>query len=241
MSDDGYDENNELYWKPEYAALRNILASQEAELTRVKKAATKKGAQETASKKDSVKEITIDGKTYQAIVGSNGRIKYLDGYKLRDIKNKALYQQFLEEKVSEEPPKGGYAKYRKAMTLPQTNETGTYSVPVANTQTYRQILVNSLVREAWNESKQFLTMPDPKGDPQQKRKVLAANLKIYNASLKTVTDELLDASGVRNSKSESNRNALREYVVEMLTDKDWCKKIKDMFIAKVQELAKANA
>ena len=241
MAEEGFDENNELYWKPEYAALRNILASQEAELTRVKKAATKKGAQETAGKKDSVKEITIEGKTYQAIVGSNGRIKYLDGYKLRDIKNKALYQQFLEEKVSEEPPKGGYAKYRKAMTLPQTNEEGTYSVPIANTQTYRQILVNSLVREAWDESKQFLAMPDPKGDAQAKRKVLAANLKIYNASLKTVTDEVFADSGIKNSKSETNRNALREYVVQSLNDKAWCKKIKDMFIAKVQELAKANA
>lgn len=241
MAEEVYDERNELYWKPEYAALRNILASQEAELSRVKKAATKKGAEEVATKKDTVKEVTIDGKTYQAIVGSNGRIKYLDGYKLRDIKNKTLYQQFLEAKADDKnPQQGGYSKFLKSKTYPQTQEDGTFSVPLSNTQTYRQILTNSLIKEAWGESKQFLTMPDPNDDSQTKRKVLSVNLKIYNNALKFVTDNILDESGINNTKSESNKNALREFVVQSLNDKNWCNKIKGMFIAKVQELAKVN-
>lgn len=240
MSEDGYDESNDLYWKPEYAALRNILASQEAELSRVKKAATKKGAKEIAGKKDSVKEVTIDGKTYQAIIGTNGRIKYLDGYKLRDIKNKSLYQQFLEEKASEDPPEGGYIKYRKSKTLPHTNDEGSYDVPLANTQTYRQILSNSIIKEAWDESKKFLSQPGPNTTDAQKRAIRTANLKIYNASLKAVTDDVIADSGIKNNKSEANRNALREYVIQSLNDKNWCQNVKDKFMAKVEELSKTD-
>ena len=210
------NSEDEFHWKPEYTALKDIIANQQAELSKAKKAATKQ-----QTKAPMVKEIDINGKKYQAIVGSNGRLKYLDGHKLRDVKNKQLYQQFLEEKTNEEQAVGSYAKYRKQKVLPKITETGNYKVPAANTQTYRQILSKSIIQDAWNEVKESVT---------------GQKLKIYNAALKVICDKVIKESGIKNIKTEANRNSIREYVIQQLDDKSWCKSIKRDFINAIKEL-----
>ena len=204
------NSEDEFHWKPEYTALKDIIANQQAELSKAKKAAIKQTAKQ-ATKAPIVKEIDINGKKYQAIVGSNGRLKYLDGHKLRDVKSKQLYQQFLEDKTNEEPAVGSYAKYKKQKVLPKITSDGNYKVPAANTQTYRQILSKSIIQDAWNEVKESV-------DGQK--------LKIYNAALKVICDRVIKESGIKSIKSEASRNSIREYVIQQLDDKTWCKSIK---------------
>lgn len=105
-------------------------------------------------------------------------------------------------------------------------------MPVANTQTYRQLLANSIVKPAWNTIKPEIPKDASAADKNTMRK---ESLATYNKALKRVCELVMKDSGIKNANGESNRNALRSYVIERLEDNNWCKKMTEVFISACKE------
>lgn len=205
-------------WKPEYNALKDILNNQKSELKKLKKTNSK--ITKPAVKKDVVRTVTIDGKSYPAIIGGSGTIKYLDKGKLKTVRDKVLYQRFLQD---DPLPGDGYARYKQKTKMPATTTSGSYKVPVSNTQTFRQLLAATVVREAWEEVKTLL--------PPDRQLILS----VYNAALKGLINDIIMESGL--SPTPANAEALHEYVSQQLKNKKWCTKIKESFKSRITDFA----
>ena len=232
-------------WKPDKAALAEILANQKKELARLQKISKKHvsfdedNEEVEPTETPTIKPIMIKGKMYNAIAGKNGELQYMDGNKLRKIRNKTLYQEFLDgnptQEDTEDRPFNGYEKYRTKKNAKAKITNGEYEVPISNTQTFRQILTNTIIKDAWNESKEMLTQPGAKASPALKDKIKKQNMKYYNEALKDVVNHVCYDAGLRNTAN--NRDALRAYVAEQIKDRNWCRLIKDLFKTKIEEMA----
>ena len=243
-----YSESEDDDWKPEKAALAEILANQKRELAKLKKANKKHVKFEEDVEEEpavvetpTIKQIRINGKAYNAIAGANGQLQYMDGKKLKKIRNKALYQEFLGNDEQPPPEEGeednfnGYEKYRVAKHANvQTTTNGSYLVPVANTQTFRQILMNTVIKDVWSECKEMLPQPGAKASATLKDKIKKQNMKYYNEALKHVINNVCLDAGLRNITK--NRDALRAYVAEQIKDYNWCEKMKNLFKTKIEDL-----
>ena len=233
-------------WKPDKAALAEILANQKKELARLQKINKKHvsfdedNEEVEPTETPTIKPIMIKGKMYNAIAGKNGELQYMDGNKLRKIRNKTLYQEFLSENTKEDNNNensqfNGYEKYRTKKNAKAKITNGEYEVPISNTQTFRQILTNTIIKDAWNESKEMLAQPGTKASPALKEKIKKQNMKYYNEALKDVVNHVCYDAGLRNTTN--NRDALRAYVAQQIKDRNWCQSMKDLFKTKVEEMA----
>lgn len=219
-SEDSYSCDDEQ-WKPEYNALKDILNSQKTQLKKIKKTNAKETS--PAAKKDIVRTVNIKGRNYQAIIGGNGTIRYFDNGKLKTVRDKTLYQQFLRE---DPQPGNGYARYKTTAKAPTTTSAGSFKVPVSNTQTFRQLIATTIVKEAWEECKTIL--------PPDRQFIL----HVYNAVLKDFIDNIVRESGLQNSAS--NAEALHEYVSQQLKNRRWCTKKKEEFKKRLSEYKDPN-
>ena len=250
MSEDENIEFNEQEsdddWKPDKAALAEILANQKKELARLAKMKKHVSFDEdneevVQTETPTIKPMMIKGKMYNAIAGKNGELQYMDGNKLKKIRSKTLYQEFLgnpQQENADDKPFNGYEKYRTKKNAKAKITNGNYEVPVANTQTFRQILMNTLIKDAWNESKEMLPQPGTKASNALKDKIKKQNMKYYNEAVKDVINHVCLDAGLRNTTS--NRDALRAYVANQIKDSNWCEQMKDIFKQSIEDMANPN-
>ena len=240
------EESENDDWKPDRAALAEILANQKKELARLQKINKKHvkfdedNEEVQPTETPTIKPIMIKGRMYNAIAGKNGELQYMDGNKLKKIRNKTLYQEFLggtptQEEDNEDTPFNGYEKYRTKKTSKVKATNGNYEVPISNTQTFRQILTNTIIKDAWAESKDMLPQPGTKASTALKDKIKKQNLKFYNEALKDVINNVCYEAGLRNTPS--NRDALRAYVADQIKDYNWCQQMKALFKDRIEEMA----
>ena len=241
------EESEDDDWKPDKAALAEILENQKKELARLQKINKKHVSFDedneehttTITETPTIKPIMIKGRMYNAIAGKNGELQYMDGTKLKKIRNKTLYQEFLggndNNDSNKNKPFNGYDKYRTTKNAKIKITNGNYEVPISNTQTFRQILTNTVIKDAWAESKEMLVQPGAKASAALKDKIKKQNLKYYNEALKDVINHVCLDAGLRNTPG--NRDALRAYVAEQIKDYNWCRQLKTMFKERIEEMA----
>ena len=235
-------------WMPDKAALAEILANQKKELARLQKMNKKHVVfvdddiiDEPNQETPTIKPMMIKGKMVNAIAGKNGELQCMEGGKLRKIKNKTLYADFMGEtpNENEDKPFNGYDKYRtKKHAKIQNSNDGAYEVPLSNTQTFRQILQNTIIKDAWTESKEMLPKAGEKASMTLRENIKKRNLKFYAEATKNLINHVCLDAGLRNIPS--NRDALRAYVANQIKDKNWCRKLKQQFIVDIEDMANPN-
>ena len=146
-SSDASSDNEESY-TAEHAALNDIIENQRRELNRIKKHVTKPTSEDKPSV---VKQVLINGKWVNAFAGKKGYVKYFDGKKIQTIRDKKLYEFLLngDDETPTHETQTGYERFRKQDTKPITSSNGAYKIPITNTQTFLQILKNSIINYSW--------------------------------------------------------------------------------------------
>ena len=243
------EEESDDDWRSDKAALAEILANQKRELARLQKMNKKhvvfdeddNDNEEIITETPTIKPMMIKGKLVNAIAGKNGELQYMEGNKLKKIKNKTLYAEFLGDTPKEDnndKPFNGYDKYRTKKQTKAKASNGGYDVPISNTQTFRQILQNTIIKDAWAESKEMLAKPGDKASMALKEKIKKQNLKYYAEATKNIINHVCFDAGLRNIPS--NRDALRAYVANQIKDKNWCNKLKQQFKEYIEDMANPN-